>query len=205
MTALSIRWTSRGCTILLLYVDDMIISGNDVVGISVLKTHLMRTFNMKDLVALTYFLGLEVSRNKDGICIHQRKYAVDLINFACLGNAKTFDTPFELTVKIRKDESYPLEDPTVFRHLVGSLLYLTMTRLDISHAVHTLSLSAIRTNLILLLFIAYYGILRELLIVGSSIHLLLPCSLQLMRILIRLVVRTLEYPPRASACFLVNP
>ena len=59
--SLFIRRTSRGCTILLIYVDDMIISGNDVVGISNLKSHLMRTFKMNGLGFLTYFLGLEVS------------------------------------------------------------------------------------------------------------------------------------------------
>ena len=70
----------------------MIISGNDTVGISELKTHLMRTFKMKDLGSLTYFLGLQVSRSKDGIRINQTKYVDDLIKSARLSDAKTFDT-----------------------------------------------------------------------------------------------------------------
>ena len=67
------------------------------------------------------------------------KYADDLIKSARLSDAKTFDTPLGLNVKISKDDGCPLEDPTVFQRLVGSLLYLTMTRPNISHAVHTVS------------------------------------------------------------------
>ena len=65
-----IRRTGKGCTVLLLYVDDMIISGNDISGISTLKSYLMRNFKMKDLGPLTYFLGLEISRSDGGIHIH---------------------------------------------------------------------------------------------------------------------------------------
>ena len=83
-----IRRTGHGCTILLLYVDDMIISGNDISCMTDLKASLMRSFKMKHLAPLTYFLGLETSRSKDGICIHQRKYAEDLISLAHLTNTK---------------------------------------------------------------------------------------------------------------------
>ena len=105
----------------------MIISGNDHDGIAELKTHLMSIFKMKDLGSLTYFLGLEDQRNKDGIQIIQSKYADDLIHSVRLGDAKTFATPIELNVKLSKDDWHPLPDPTIFRCLVGSLLYLTMT------------------------------------------------------------------------------
>eukprot|EP00268_Persea_americana_P044937 TRINITY_DN4553_c2_g1_i10.p1 TRINITY_DN4553_c2_g1~~TRINITY_DN4553_c2_g1_i10.p1 ORF type:complete len:308 (+),score=35.45 TRINITY_DN4553_c2_g1_i10:1732-2655(+) len=138
-SSLFIRRSSHGYTILLIYVDDMIISGNDHDGIDELKTHLMSTFKMKDLGSLTYFLGLEVQQNKDGIQITQSKYVDDLIHSARLGDAKTFATPIELNVKLSKDDGHPLPDPTIFRRLVGSLLYLTMTRPDISHAVQAVS------------------------------------------------------------------
>ena len=88
---------------------------------------------------LTYFLGLEVQQNKDGIQITQSKYVDDLIHSAQLDDAKTFATTMELNVKISKEDGHPLPDPTIFRRLVGSLLYLTMTRPDISHAVQTVS------------------------------------------------------------------
>ena len=113
----------------------MIISGNNAIGISELKTYLIKNFKMKDLGSLTYFLALEISKSKEGISACQSKYVADIIKFARLGNAKSFDTPLELNVKISKDDGSPLEDPTIFRRLVGSLLYLTMTRPDISHAI----------------------------------------------------------------------
>ena len=70
---------SHGCTILLIYVDDMIIRGNDAVGISKLKTYLIKTFKMMDLGSLTYFLGLEIFRTKEGIRVGQTKYIEDLV------------------------------------------------------------------------------------------------------------------------------
>ena len=67
---------------------------------------------MKDLRHLTYFLGLEIPRSKNGIHINQRKYAKELISSARLVNAKSFDTPLELNVKLNKDVGSPLSDPS---------------------------------------------------------------------------------------------
>ena len=92
-SSLFIRWTPKGYTFLLVYVDDMILSGNDVAGITDLKLHLTRHFRVKDLGPLTYFLGLDFVHNKSGIRVHQRKYATDLINSARLDDAHTVDTP----------------------------------------------------------------------------------------------------------------
>ena len=73
-TALFLRWSSHGITILLLYVDDMIITGDDMQGIQDLKHFLGRQFEMKDLGALNYFLGVEVSSSIDGYYLTQAKY-----------------------------------------------------------------------------------------------------------------------------------
>ena len=78
-SSLFIHRTTRGCTMLLIYIDDMIISGNNTVGIAYLKIHLMHAHQMKDLGSLTYFLGLEISRSKEGSRVNQTKYADDLI------------------------------------------------------------------------------------------------------------------------------
>lgn len=138
-SSLFIRRTSRGCTILLIYIDDMIISRSNVVGISEHKIHLMSTFKIKILGPLTHFLGIEVLQNKDAIWVTQSKYVDDLIQSARLGDAKTFATLIVLNVKINKDDGHPLAYSTLFRGLVGRLLYLTMTRPDISHVVQTVS------------------------------------------------------------------
>lgn len=94
---------------------------------------------MKDLGPLTYFLGLEISRTKAGICINQKKYVVDLLSLAHLTDLKIFDTPLESNAKIRRDEGSPLPNPTKYRRLVGSLIYLTVMHLDICHAIQIVS------------------------------------------------------------------
>ena len=113
----------------------MIFSGNDVTGIIALKSYLMHYFKMKDLGHLTYFLGLEISCTQNGIRIKQKKYAEDLLFLAHLTDCKIFDTPLELNSKLRGEEGDHLPDPTIYRRLVGSLIYLTMTRPYISYAV----------------------------------------------------------------------
>lgn len=90
---------------------------------------------MKDLGPLTYFLGLEVQQSRKGLFLHQHKYATDLIELAGLHGATPVDTPLEVNLKLRKGDDL-LSDPTSYRHLVGSLVYLTITRPDMSYAVN---------------------------------------------------------------------
>ncbi|XP_019051427.1 PREDICTED: uncharacterized protein LOC109113940 [Nelumbo nucifera] len=129
----------QGVTILFLYVDDILITGDDIERISRLQQLLSKSFKMKDLGPLTYFLGLEVSRNSRGYFVNQQKYAADLVKLANLSDSKIVGTPLELNLKLNKDDGSPLEDPTLYRQLVGSLIYLTMTQLDISYAVQIVS------------------------------------------------------------------
>ena len=68
-----------------------------------------------------------------------RKYSQELVQLAGLTNTTSVDTPMELNVKYRRDEGELLDDPTTYRKLVGSLIYLTITRPDISYVVHTVS------------------------------------------------------------------
>lgn len=69
----------------------------------------MHTFKMKDLGHLTYFLGLQISRTKDGISVSKRKYAEDLLSFAHLMDARPFDTSLKFNVKISKDDGSLLQ------------------------------------------------------------------------------------------------
>ena len=79
-TTLFLRWSDHGITILLLYVDDMIITGDDMQGIEDLKHFLSCQFEMKDRGPLNYFLGLVVSSSADGYYLTQAKYTSDLIS-----------------------------------------------------------------------------------------------------------------------------
>ncbi|KAK1667093.1 hypothetical protein QYE76_055252 [Lolium multiflorum] len=122
--ALFVHTSPRGRTLLLLYVDDMIITGDDPEYIAFVKARLRDQFLMTDLGPLRYFLGIEVSSTSDGFSISQEKYIHDLLARAALGDERTVDTPMELNVKLRPTDGDPLPDPTRYRHLVGSLVYL---------------------------------------------------------------------------------
>uniref|UniRef100_A0A2N9EY92 Reverse transcriptase Ty1/copia-type domain-containing protein n=1 Tax=Fagus sylvatica TaxID=28930 RepID=A0A2N9EY92_FAGSY len=138
-SALFFRRSDHGITLLLLYVDDMIITSDDVQGIQNLKHFLGQHFEMKDLGPLGYFLGLEVSSSSDGYYLTQAKYTSDLISRAGITDSKIVDTPIEYNNRLNTHDGEPLPDATLYRQLVGSLVYLTVTRPDIFYAVHIVS------------------------------------------------------------------
>ena len=107
--------------------DDIIITGIDCGLITKLQHLLHTTFHMKDLGQLTYLLGLEVHYRSHGLFVNQHKYIQDLITLAGLEDTSSVDTPMEVNVKYRKDEGDLLDEPTLCRRLVGSLIYLTTT------------------------------------------------------------------------------
>ncbi|KAI9180620.1 hypothetical protein LWI28_006665 [Acer negundo] len=132
------RTQGKSFTTLLIYVDDILITGNDPVSIAETKTILHSHFHLKDLGDLKYFLGIEFSASKNGIFISQRKYALDIIKDAGLLGAAPVDTPMERGLKL-SDKSDLLKEPGQYRRLVGRLIYLTASRPDITYAVHVLS------------------------------------------------------------------
>jgi hypothetical protein len=117
----------------------MIITGDDIIGIQELKQFLSQHFEMKDLGFLSYFLGLEISSSSDGYYLTQAKYISNMLSRANLTDSKIVDTPTELNTRLTPDDGEPLHDVTLNRHLVGSLVYLTITRPDISYVVHQVS------------------------------------------------------------------
>uniref|UniRef100_A0A0A9FMU9 Reverse transcriptase Ty1/copia-type domain-containing protein n=1 Tax=Arundo donax TaxID=35708 RepID=A0A0A9FMU9_ARUDO len=117
----------------------MIITGDDSQFIDFVKKRLSDKFLMSDLGPLRYFLGIEVSSTPDGIYLSQEKYIQDLLSRIALINDRTVDTPMELGVHLQPIDSEPLDDPTRYHHLIGSLVYLGITHPGISHSVHILS------------------------------------------------------------------
>lgn len=97
-----------------------------------MKAHLSEQFLMSGLGPLRYFLGIEVSSISDGFFISQEKYIQDLLARAALTDDRTVVTPMELNVHLCDTDGDPLFDPTCYRHLVGNLVYLAVTRPDIS-------------------------------------------------------------------------
>ena len=106
----------KGIALLLDYVDDILITGDDKLGIKELQQTLLSSFHMKDLGPITYFLGLEVICSNRGIMLTQTKYAKELIDLARLGDSKPMETPMEIIdVRFHKDFSDPISDPTLYR------------------------------------------------------------------------------------------
>ena len=138
-SALFLRRTDKGTILLLLYVDDMIITGDDLSGIQELKDFLSQQFEMKDLGHLSYFLGLEITHSTDELYITQVKYASKLLSQAGLTDSKTVDTLVKLNAHLTSSGGKPLSNPSLYKPMVGSLAYLTVTRLDISYVVHQVS------------------------------------------------------------------
>lgn len=135
--------TKNICLHILVYVDDFIIAGNDIVIIQRFKTYLNTCFKMKDLGKLKYFLGLEVVRGPEGIFVSQRKYTLDIVAECGLLGYKPSPTPTELNHKlVMADDTNShtlLSDPHKYRRLVGRLIYLTFTRPDLNYIIHILS------------------------------------------------------------------
>ena len=94
---------------------------------------------MKDLGSLNYFLSLEVSSSIDGYYLTQAKYTSNLISRASITDSKIVDTPIKYNCRLNSHDGESLSDATLYRHLIGNLIYLTVTRPDISYAVHVVS------------------------------------------------------------------
>lgn len=125
--------------VVLVYVDDLIITGNCEVEINQFKVNLCTRFHMKDLGKLQRFLGLELAYEKDGALLHQTKYTTDVLyRFGMLDSKPTY-TPVDPNTRLHKDEGIKLDDATMYRKMVGSLIYLTLTRPDLAYSVGVLS------------------------------------------------------------------
>lgn len=128
-------------TAIVIYVDDIIVSGNDFSVIQSLKNMLNNKFSIKDLGPIKYYLGLEVQRNNIGLHLSQHKFIMDLLHSVNMQDCKPLSVPIDPHVKLYdNDTSGPLLPiPSSYRALVGKLLYLTSTRPDISFVVQSLS------------------------------------------------------------------
>ncbi|KAM7507575.1 hypothetical protein LguiA_018028 [Lonicera macranthoides] len=126
-------------TALIVYVDDIVVTGDNSEEIHRLKKFLGMEFETKDLGSLRYFLGIEVCRSKRGVFISQRKYVLDMLTETGKLGAKPAETPINQNHKLNEEDGELLEDIGRFQRLVGRLIYLSLTRSDISYAVSVVS------------------------------------------------------------------
>ncbi|KAJ0434928.1 putative RNA-directed DNA polymerase [Helianthus annuus] len=126
-------------TCLIIYVDDMIITGDDYEEIAKPKKNLFKEFEMKNLGRLKYFLGIEVLRSKLGIFMCQKKYVLDLLAEVGMIDCKPADTPMIVNQKLYMEEKAELADKERYQRMVGKLIYLSHTRPDIAYVVGVVS------------------------------------------------------------------
>ena len=123
----------------LIYVDDLVLTGSSNEVVQEFKSYLSTCFHMKDLGKLKYFLGIEVARSQEGIFLSQRKYTLDILADVGFLGGRPVEFPIEQNHKLAKSVAQPLSNPQQYRRLVGRLIYLSATRPDLAYAVHTLS------------------------------------------------------------------
>nr|KAJ0224458.1 hypothetical protein LSAT_V11C100013840 [Lactuca sativa] len=120
----------------LVYVDDIIITGNNQAAISSIINRLNSSFAIKDLGPLHYFLGIEVVHHQQNIVLSQRKYILEILQRSGLSDCKPACSPISSSQSMTTDDSSPLLDPTTYRQTVGALQYVTLSRPDIAFAVN---------------------------------------------------------------------
>ncbi|KAL0313533.1 UNVERIFIED_CONTAM: Retrovirus-related Pol polyprotein from transposon RE1 [Sesamum radiatum] len=132
---LFIKRSASEFTALLVYVDDILLTGSSKSTLRSVRSYLDKLFTIKDLGYAKYFLGLELARSSHGLHVTQHKYLQDILVDTSMVTANPASTPFPTGLKLVLEDGALLPDPNKYRHLVGHLLYLGFTRPDISYAV----------------------------------------------------------------------
>nr|KYP52829.1 hypothetical protein KK1_025215 [Cajanus cajan]KYP69810.1 hypothetical protein KK1_009016 [Cajanus cajan] len=137
--SLFIHFTANSITYMLVYVDDILITGNNVDFVQHIISKLNKLFPLKDLGKLHYFFEIEVKSLNDGkLLLSQSKYASNLLHKLKMQDAKPVKTPLATGCKFQSKGTEATEDPSLYRSVVGALQYLTITRPDLAFTVHKL-------------------------------------------------------------------
>ncbi|KAF2300900.1 hypothetical protein GH714_018107 [Hevea brasiliensis] len=136
--SLFVMHTSTGVLVLLIYVDDMLLTGSSMALVQNFLQVLSKEFSMKDLGPLHHFLGIQIQSTDSGLQLNQTRYAYSILERAQMVDCQPMPTPLVQRHDAVTDPT-PVADPTFFRGLVGSLQYLTLTRPDLSYSVNYIS------------------------------------------------------------------
>jgi len=128
--------TGHDIVVLLLYVDDIIITGSASGVIQHVISALTSKFDLIDLGSLHYFLGIQITWIAAGLFLSQSKYVEDLLAKSEMSEARLCDTPCLPYHRLLKDDGEPYPNPQLYISLVGALQYLTFTTPDIAFFVH---------------------------------------------------------------------
>ncbi|XP_031106198.1 uncharacterized protein LOC116010838 [Ipomoea triloba] len=122
---------------LLVYVDDIIMMGNDAALVDSLLKWLSCTFKIWDLGTPSFFFGIETITDKTRFLLSQQRYMKDILSRAGMSNYKPLSTPAAVTQPATPTLE-PFDNPTQYQRLVGALQYLTITRPDMSFSINRL-------------------------------------------------------------------
>ncbi|XP_028965083.1 uncharacterized mitochondrial protein AtMg00810-like [Malus domestica] len=137
-SSLFVRTGISGNLVVLIYVDDLIITSDNIEEINALKSSLHQQFAIKDLGILKYFLGIKMATSSKGLFFNQMRYVLDLLDEVGMLNCKPASTP--LVSRLQVDApSEPLPNLRVYQRVVGKLIDLTITRPDIAYSVSFVS------------------------------------------------------------------
>lgn len=136
LTFLFFHNPKNGKWFVLIYVDNLILTGNNPTSLKRFVQELDKLFALKDLASLHLFLGIEVTRDDTGFYLTQTKYIEELLKRADMENSKPCSTPAILNAAQTAQEEEPLKNPTSYRKIIGSLQYLTHTRPDIAFIIN---------------------------------------------------------------------
>lgn len=125
--------------LLLVYVDDILVAGKDSSLITKAISDRKRTFTIKILGSISYFLGFEATRDSHDLKVTQKKYLRKLLHKTNISTSNFSPTPMYPSTKLQKGDSEPFEHPFLYRSTIGSLQYLTLSRPDIAYSINKLS------------------------------------------------------------------
>jgi hypothetical protein len=133
--SLYVRKSDESIVVITIYVDDLIVGGDNEKEIEHVKRLLKQKFDMKDLGELKFFLGIEIIRTPEGIWLLQRQYVLDMLSKYGMVGCKPIFVPLNQNGKLSANAGEVLEDATMYKKIVGSLIYMTITRPDLNYTV----------------------------------------------------------------------
>ncbi|XP_049358686.1 uncharacterized mitochondrial protein AtMg00810-like [Solanum verrucosum] len=136
--ALHVKRKGTDLLIVSLYIDDLLVTGNNVLLVEEFKKEMMQVFEMIDMGLMSYFLGMEIKQGYDDFFICQKNDAGEILKKLHMENCKTTSTPMNPKEKLSKEDGTNKIDEGKFRSLIRCLMYLTATRSDILFVVSLL-------------------------------------------------------------------
>lgn len=138
-TTLYVKHNSTGILIVSLYVDDLLVKGDNAYHIQNFKWEMMKMFEMTDLELMSYFLSIEIKQGQGEVFICQKKYAKEILKKFKIDECKAVSTLINQKEKLCKEDGADKVENGYFKSLIGCLMYFTTTRPDMLNVASILS------------------------------------------------------------------